>query len=201
MLHWPPATRVLLEGRRSDHGLSTNDPTWIYCNAESCDGPGRGCESKKQGATRSRLMAQTKRAQRKPRRTFMEIVQDFEFSSGTHVKLLVSSILQMGRNRVISTGNFFLELHLQCPARPQAAVCPSSTKVEDTTFVAPNKSEPDDATTTDETLDNQSMTTPQACLYQSHNRILRHTRLKICHRLSLLHSCLVFEFMANVGPQ
>ena len=30
------------------------------------------------------------------------------------------------------------------------------------------------------------MTTPHTCLYQRHNRILRHTRLKICHRLPSL---------------
>ena len=45
---------------------------------------------------------------------------------------------------------------MQSPVRPQVAVCPSSTKVEDTTFVAPNKSEPEHVTTTGEALDNQS---------------------------------------------
>ena len=53
-------------------------------------------------------------------------------------------------------GKMLLELPLQCPVRPQAAVSPSSTNVEETTLVAPNTSEPEHVTTPDETLDNQS---------------------------------------------
>ena len=126
-----------------------------------------------------------------------------------------SPILQMGRNRVISMGIFFLRASCaescttSSDAKPETKstsepiVTPSVTKMEDASFIAPNTSELEHVTTTDETLDNQSpdMETDDndasVLLPESHPNSATHTSQDLPPSASSSQ----LPRMANVRPQ